>query len=301
MLQMVANYGKVTDEFYGRYGGDHANRDEIKTAEGTFDVGTFPRPIVLHLVEYFFKYLFHFIIAVMALHKWFQDVRLVSASLWVQDRATLRQYANNSNDGFDEEEIINEPSLLDANCLELTDEEAVQLGEMDLSKSLEYGAGSKLVKEGLLEDAPSVTETDDGADLMEENVQEGRHGFSCLASLIVAALESDMAKNLALLFVRFVLLLWRSEGRIRILGRTLRSRAANCSLRTKVYLQHSRKVSEGTTDKKCTDADMPTESVLTESLSDDSLDRLMYSSTTQQRREEPCGRRIRAATRVSVV
>ena len=57
--KMLENYTNVTNEFYFEYGGHHANRDAVyKNKEHAFTSGTYPRPLILVLVEYLFIVLF---------------------------------------------------------------------------------------------------------------------------------------------------------------------------------------------------------------------------------------------------
>ena len=57
--KMIENYTTVTNEFYCEYGGRHANRDSVyKNKEHSFTSGTYPRPLILVLVEYLFIVLF---------------------------------------------------------------------------------------------------------------------------------------------------------------------------------------------------------------------------------------------------
>jgi glycosyltransferase involved in cell wall biosynthesis len=51
--RMIENYSKATDEFYGVYGGHHANRDQIYSRKGypSFHGGSHPRPLLLKAVE----------------------------------------------------------------------------------------------------------------------------------------------------------------------------------------------------------------------------------------------------------
>lgn len=56
--KMLDNYSKVTDEFYCKYGGHHAARDEAYQKEHSFVGGNNPRPFAFHLVECIFIILF---------------------------------------------------------------------------------------------------------------------------------------------------------------------------------------------------------------------------------------------------
>ena len=50
--QMIDHYDQVTNEFFGTYGGHHANRDEVYTQPGSFLFGRHPRLFVLSIVEF---------------------------------------------------------------------------------------------------------------------------------------------------------------------------------------------------------------------------------------------------------
>ena len=56
--KMLDNYSTVTDDFYCKYGGRHANRDRDYQNEHSFLGGNHPRPTVLVMVEFVFIGLF---------------------------------------------------------------------------------------------------------------------------------------------------------------------------------------------------------------------------------------------------
>mmetsp|Transcript_1053 Transcript_1053/g.2336 ORF Transcript_1053/g.2336 Transcript_1053/m.2336 type:complete len:721 (-) Transcript_1053:276-2438(-) len=57
--RMIENYSKITEDFYGRYGGNHSNRDrEYENKPESFLGGSYVRPTSLMLVEYIFIFIF---------------------------------------------------------------------------------------------------------------------------------------------------------------------------------------------------------------------------------------------------
>lgn len=74
--KMIENYGKVTNEFYGVYGGRHANRDQVYTRDHSFQGGSNPRPITLRIAEYVFIQLFRVMYQMFALFLFVQGQML---------------------------------------------------------------------------------------------------------------------------------------------------------------------------------------------------------------------------------
>ena len=57
--KMIENYSNVTEEFYGLYRGNHANRDRLyESKPDSFLAGSYLRPTSLMLVEYIFIFVF---------------------------------------------------------------------------------------------------------------------------------------------------------------------------------------------------------------------------------------------------
>lgn len=202
--KMLDNYSTVTDDFYCKYGGHHANRDREYQNEHSFLGGNHPRPTLLVVVELIFIFLFLFLSHVATVMSFIRQKLSRSPPAAEQPVANARPLARVAPKS---QHTFPRQVSLDAHlrCIE----------EMEEGSDSDTETQDSRIKKVIVVSMKEDDETDSTTSLSDDSSNEVRRSGSKPCCATPVQQNFKVSHVMAIGFVKLMQLQFRIESRVR--------------------------------------------------------------------------------------